>query len=259
MGSRLEYHFPVRHAVLTTIAVCGLIALPAALVSSSSAQVNAPPVNSGFSGRSVTGAVQPPTGAVRPPTGTVPNVSPLGQNGFVPGRRFFSGGGSGLHEHHRHHHWDNMYGPSMVYGVPVPYAVDLGGAYDQGDQADDTDSDPDEQGGPTVFDRRGSGESSYVPPVSDIPRPHAAPGNAPPSESDSADSDPAPQAPTLLVFKDGHSLEVSNYAIVGATLFDLTPGHPRKVALASLDLDATAKRNDDRGVVFQLPPGTQGN
>jgi hypothetical protein len=152
-----------------------------------------------------------------------------------------------------------MYGPSMVYGVPVPYAVDLGTADSQGDQADDADSDPDEQGGPTIFDRRGSGESSYVPPVENLPRPHAARSNEAQSESDPAESDPAPQTPTLLVFKDGHTLEVANYAIVGATLFDLTAGHARKVALASLDLDATVKRNDDRGVVFQLPPGAQAN
>jgi hypothetical protein len=63
----------------------------------------------------------------------------------------------------------------------------------------------------------------------------------------------------LLVFKDGRKLEVGNYAIVGATLFDLTPGHTRKVALADLDLEATRQQNDDRGVAFQLPPPSQAN
>jgi hypothetical protein len=61
------------------------------------------------------------------------------------------------------------------------------------------------------------------------------------------------------VFKDGQRLDVSNYAIVGNTLYDLTPGHRRKVALAELDLSATAKENDDRGIDFQLPPGTSKN
>ncbi len=65
--------------------------------------------------------------------------------------------------------------------------------------------------------------------------------------------------PTVLVFKDGHQSEVENYAIFGQTLFDLTPGHRRKIALADLDLVATEKQNDDRGVTFQLPPGTQAN
>jgi hypothetical protein len=69
---------------------------------------------------------------------------------------------------------------------------------------------------------------------------------------------PAPE-PTVLIYKDGHQMEVGNYAIVGATLFDLTPGHPRRVALAELDLPATQKLNDDHGVNFQLPPGAQAN
>jgi hypothetical protein len=62
-----------------------------------------------------------------------------------------------------------------------------------------------------------------------------------------------------LVFKDGRKLEVGNYAIVGSTLFDLTPGHPRKVALSDLDLDATRQQNDEHGVIFQLPPSAQAN
>jgi hypothetical protein len=72
--------------------------------------------------------------------------------------------------------------------------------------------------------------------------------------------DPAPpQAPTILIFKDGHQLEVANYAIVNQTLYDLTPGHPRRIALADLDLPATEKQNDDHGIVFQLPPSAQAN
>jgi hypothetical protein len=42
-------------------------------------------------------------------------------------------------------------------------------------------------------------------------------------------------------------------------LFDLTPGHARRVALADLDLEATRKQNDDRGVTFQLPQPPQAN
>jgi hypothetical protein len=80
--------------------------------------------------------------------------------------------------------------------------------------------------------------------------------------ADQSRSDPAPdppQPPTTLVFKDGRQLEVNNYAIVSQTLYDLTPGHPRKIALADLDLSATQKQNDDRGVLFQLPPSAQAN
>jgi hypothetical protein len=62
-----------------------------------------------------------------------------------------------------------------------------------------------------------------------------------------------------LVFKDGHKVEVSNYAIVGTTLFDLTPGHPRHIAVADIDLEATRKENDEHGIIFQLPPSLQAN
>src|SRR2546429_582493 len=70
---------------------------------------------------------------------------------------------------------------------------------------------------------------------------------------------PSDQPQTVLVFKDGHQAEIQNYAVVGQTLYALSPGHYRKIALAELDLKATAKENDDRGISFQLPPGAQGN
>jgi hypothetical protein len=44
---------------------------------------------------------------------------------------------------------------------------------------------------------------------------------------------------------------------VGNTLYDLTPGHRRKIALAELDLNATARENDGRGIDFQLPPSAK--
>jgi len=58
---------------------------------------------------------------------------------------------------------------------------------------------------------------------------------------------------TVLVFKDGHQSDVLNYAIVGDTLFDFAAGRTRKIPLADLDLKATQKANDDRGVDFQIP------
>ena len=50
---------------------------------------------------------------------------------------------------------------------------------------------------------------------------------------------------------------VVNYAIVGDTLFDFGDGRTRKILLADLDLPATHKVNDDRGVDFQVPASTQ--
>jgi hypothetical protein len=58
---------------------------------------------------------------------------------------------------------------------------------------------------------------------------------------------------SVLIFMDGHQVEVQNYAVVGDMLYELTPGHHRKIAIADLDLKATAKQNDDLGISFQLP------
>ena len=65
-------------------------------------------------------------------------------------------------------------------------------------------------------------------------------------------------APAILVFRDGHREEVSNYMITDGILY--TAGDPytggswnRKVELSSLDLPETVKSNQSRGVRFQLP------
>jgi hypothetical protein len=61
------------------------------------------------------------------------------------------------------------------------------------------------------------------------------------------------QQSTVLVFRNGKRLEVSNYAIVGDQLVNLSGGGPRKIALSDLDLNATSLVNDDRAVDFRLP------
>ncbi|MBV8051890.1 MAG: hypothetical protein JOZ80_11915 [Acidobacteriaceae bacterium] len=126
------------------------------------------------------------------------------------------------------------------------------GYYDQGDVAEDPQDDR-YNGGPTIFDRRGPGEPSRS------------------SQSDSSDHYQAESAPvlqqpdpatapdqpeTVLVFKDGHQVEVENYAIVGNTLYDLTDGRRRKIPLSELDVEATTKQNGDRGIDFELPSGS---
>jgi hypothetical protein len=63
------------------------------------------------------------------------------------------------------------------------------------------------------------------------------------------DEEPA----TALVFRDKHVEEVRNYAISGGMLWVLNEQAAKKIPLAQLDLDATAKMNDDRGVDFQVP------
>ncbi len=68
-----------------------------------------------------------------------------------------------------------------------------------------------------------------------------------------ANAKPEIHEPTVLIFRDKHTQEVQNYAIVGQTLWIFSERRATKVPLSSLDVDATAKVNDERGVGFRLP------
>ena len=64
--------------------------------------------------------------------------------------------------------------------------------------------------------------------------------------------------PAILIFRDGHREPVSEYAIVGSTLY--TTGDyfqsgrwTRNIQLATLNLPATIQANHDAGVKFILP------
>jgi hypothetical protein len=75
-----------------------------------------------------------------------------------------------------------------------------------------------------------------------------------PYASDEKPSTPMPA--TVLVFRDQHKQEVQNYAIVGQTLWDFSPQRTQKIPLSDLDLTATIKANQDRGLTFSVPePG----
>jgi hypothetical protein len=64
--------------------------------------------------------------------------------------------------------------------------------------------------------------------------------------------------PTVLVFRDQHTQEVQNYAIVGETLWTFAPQKTQKIPLDDLDLPATQKVNDERGVTFRIPNAGEG-
>jgi hypothetical protein len=73
------------------------------------------------------------------------------------------------------------------------------------------------------------------------------------------ESDGAPVLPdTVLVFRDQHKQEIRNYAIVGQTLWTFAPQRTEKIPLSDLDLTATTKANDDRGLTFRVPASSQG-
>lgn len=59
-----------------------------------------------------------------------------------------------------------------------------------------------------------------------------------------------PPISTILVFHDGHQMEVQNYAVAGNVVWVFGEQTARKFSLSDLDLDVTEKLNADRGVEF---------
>jgi hypothetical protein len=255
MSTNSGYDLFMRRLLAASGAVFSLILVSTLWVSDAHAQINGPPASvtsPGFGGRAING----------PPA----SVTSVGPRGYGNGQFFspFNAGGVNARIHNgefpngRHHHQNSVlpYTPYLTYAYPVPYAVDMGGEAEGPEEAAPPEAEEPYQGGPTVFDRRGYGSSSYVPP-SDMKHSHHAEQHA--EQSEEPASPPEPLEPTTLVFKDGHKLEVGNYAIVGPTLFDMTPGHARKVPLKDLDLEATRRENDEHGVMFQLPLSSKAN
>ena len=58
---------------------------------------------------------------------------------------------------------------------------------------------------------------------------------------------------TVLIFRDGTRKEVKNYAIMGKELIVFGTGSMRRIQIAELDVPATVKENDVRGLDFRLP------
>jgi hypothetical protein len=84
--------------------------------------------------------------------------------------------------------------------------------------------------------------------------------SAAPVNASSAPAAAYQSAPAVLVYRDGHSEELSSYSIIGTLIY--TKGDywssgnwTRKIQIADLDLPATLKQNQDRGVKFELPSG----
>jgi hypothetical protein len=81
-----------------------------------------------------------------------------------------------------------------------------------------------------------------------------SPTRGEPSRSSGEEKQGSPLLPaTILVFRDARQQEVGNYAIVGQTLWNFAAGRTQKIPLSSLDIAATEKANDDRGLTFRVP------
>ncbi|MGD0215727.1 MAG: hypothetical protein ABSB87_21095 [Terriglobales bacterium] len=187
------------------------------------AQVNgvAPSVTSmGFGGRAING-VPPSVTSI----GFGNNWSVYGNTNFL-----FPANPNPARDSGRHHRRHRNDGPlvGVIEPAYAPYATD------PNDDVADADL------------SKSSAPSSFAKPADDR-------DSAP--QVDAQTEEPlAPQPSTVLVFKDGHQSDVLNYAIVGDTLFDFAAGRTHKILLADLDLKATQKANDDRGVDFWIPP-----
>ncbi|MGH9500155.1 MAG: hypothetical protein ACRD3L_13520 [Terriglobales bacterium] len=242
MTLRPEYDVGMSRLNRATVAAFGMALATLLSTSMALAQIHgAPPsvTSMGFGGH--------------PFSGISPSVTSLGPHGYTSGpafthsRPWFGVPPAQSFGRNRPHHRPR-YSRGGVGYYAVPYYGYYGGSdYDTGSDAQNYMPEEDSGPGPTVFDRRGG----YVAPPP-VERREEARSPAPEAE-------PEPSTPTVLVCKDGHQLEVANYAIVGNTLYDLTEGHRRKVALSDLDLTATSKENDDRGVDFNLPAGSEAN
>lgn len=139
---------------------------------------------------------------------------------------------------HRNHNAGAYYPVYLPYAYPVAVAAET-----------EPEAEPDPPA-PTIFEHRPTIER--VPgAVADSSRLVRQPAVA--AAEDPSPADARQQIPVVLVYRDGHEQEVMNYAIVGPTLYDLGTFVAHKIPLAELNLKATIKANDDRGVEFSVP------
>lgn len=181
-------------------------------------------------------------------------------------RPFLHGGFRGNNFHHGFHNRfrgrgfrNNCYGyacwgygyPWGYYGYYDPWLWDSGSSYDEDydrDQAIANDMNEQSLEQQQMFrQEQADGDRDLY--ARSAPTPNPAPSSQPQG---------TPIIPaTVLVFRDQHQKEIQNYAIVGQTLWNFAPQHTEKIPLADLDLVATAKVNDDRGITFRVPASNE--
>ncbi|MFB3813275.1 MAG: hypothetical protein ACE14L_04115 [Terriglobales bacterium] len=156
--------------------------------------------------------------------------------GFCVGRRFgagFSNPAWGFAP------WGYGYGGGYAYSVPYPVTYPAGGTEDaRAALAEQQRVIEDLQA--EIERMREAEEEREAPPP---PAPSSPQATAPPERV----------APTTLVFRDGRRLEVTNYAAAGDVLYVMDPQQSRKISLSELDVAATVRENQARGVKFHAP------
>jgi hypothetical protein len=194
-----------------------------------------------------------PNGRSVAPPPSVTSMGPFGWQAppkrfFFPHSPFFKNrfGANSFRVDHR-----GLNGAIVPYYIPYPvYAYPDESMYDQGMYGND----PQAQQQMMTPDGTGVAPPQVQPFVAGTavpPQPAAPP--APPPAPYAPSPEVAAQEPTVLVFRDGHRIEVTNYAIVRDELINLSGNGPRRIKLEDLDLPATVRTNDDNGVTFRLP------
>jgi hypothetical protein len=235
-------------ALLRSVAVALAVALALVFTLPAAAQYPGPPARTTINGHFLGPAPSVTSLAGRylpPPLPSVTSIPNYGYAQWYPNAPYYNGSYRGR---------GNGYGRNGYgYSYAVPYYIPMDGyGYDY-------------VGGPDVYSGPPIGPDPMMHMVVEQPpvrypyaEPDAAqapPGYAPPRAPDqqpAAVHDAKPNEPSVLVFRDGHRQEVSNYAIMGQTVYVFDKG-ARKIALADLDVAATVKANDDRGLEFNIP------
>jgi hypothetical protein len=131
--------------------------------------------------------------------------------------------------------WDDPYG----YGTSDDSYAQQGQDYNAYGQQPDPGYDP-------GYDQQQPQQTPDVPPP-------------PPDRVDPGPVDSAPQSPqaaTTLIFKDGHSQQVHNYAMTQSTIYlldDVASGRRTEIPLDRIDIAATQKTNREAGIEFSVP------
>jgi len=256
MSSRLRYHLfmPWRSPVV-------VLALVLVVVSALQAQIHGTPASVTSLGGSHTFFNPPGVPA------SVTSLGPMGYTPFRGSRCCFNFDGRSFDNRRNPHHGLGKaiypYGGYPLYYMP--YYVGYGDVVNPVD-------DSMEQAYDAMSDRQAISQSSALQQQYDdrisrleeqIDQLESASHKSEPAKPSAAAETPAApvRAPpvTILVFRDGHSVSVKDYAIMGDTIYDFSSGSGHKIALADLDIPATQKKNEDRGLDFRLPARPVGN
>lgn len=179
-----------------------------------------------------------------------PRLSPMNHRTFVGGG--FHSSSSNVHGGRYHHHGHRYYFSRYGYGnygyYPGYYSYYpnyplFGDTYDVGN---DSYAQQNYQFQQELSDlthevqrlREEQGERTLPPPVSPAPQ---------------TQSSAVPPQSTTLVFRNGKTQTVDNYAIADGTLWLFTKQRATKIPLSQVDVAATQKANEDQGIVFQVP------